>query len=48
VIAGIRTRPALVIKGIAQPVKLANLFMYLLPLSFVPLAGGWVFANRRG
>lgn len=48
VVVGIVTRPGLVIKAIAQPVKLANLFMYLLPLSLVPLAGGWVLLIGAG
>jgi uncharacterized membrane protein len=40
--------PLLVLRAIMQPLKLANLFMYLLPLSLVPLLGGAVLLVAAG
>ncbi len=40
--------PLTVLGSMLQPVKLANLFMYLLPLSLVPLLGGPVLLIAAG
>lgn len=37
VVKGIFTKPAVVLALVSDPVKLANLFLYLLPLLFLPL-----------